>query len=62
MAGLIEEILFMLFPFIMLYYGLKFFEYKVYWLMDFLLINSWACAKKNFLIIILSFEMACTTY
>ena len=47
MAGLIVEILFMLFLFIKLCNGLKMSEYDdAYWLKGFPLVNSWACAKK----------------
>jgi len=34
-------------PFIVLCNGLKMGEYKAYWLTDYPLINSWACAKNN---------------
>ena len=45
-AGLIVEMLFMLFSWI--YNGLKISEYKAYWLTDFLVINNWVRAKKDF--------------
>jgi len=43
MARLIVQILFMLF---FIYNAVKMSEYKVYWLMDFPLINSWVYGKK----------------
>ena len=46
MAGLIVEILFMLFSVLMLLNGLKMSEYEAYWLMGFALVNSLARAKK----------------
>jgi len=44
MAGLIVEMLFMLFP---VYNRLKISEYKAYWLTDFLLIKIWVDQKVN---------------
>ena len=47
-GGLIVEMLFMLFFVYSLDNGLKISECKAYWLTDFLLINIYAHAKKEF--------------
>jgi len=46
-AGLLIEMLFMLFSVYMLRNRLKMSKYKAYWLMDFLLINNWVRIKKE---------------
>ena len=61
MAGLIVEILFMLFSVYNTCNWLKISEYEAYWLTDFQLINVWAHAKK-ILVTMLSVEAVCTTY